>query len=588
MPTIIHCLELLLPDSKLTFNYKISKMKKYIIILFTVLSFNSCTESFLDVTSNSLTVENWYKTADDFQMAINSCYVTMMGKGMHGRYYPLIFGVWDDKTIFESTGRDKFITNSSDGEIESIFDELYQGVYRTSKVIEQLHVNGVEGILNMTQENYSYIEAQAKALRALYYFHLVIIFDRPFFYNEENIPSDLLKKMTNADQIVFWDQIEKDLTEAIPDLLLKSDIPSEEIGRITKGAAGSLLGKALLFKHYYYHVRFGQGGSVDDQADLESASDALRTVISSLEYELVMPKSPFTEKDYLYALLSNSSFKDLPSEENLYVSENNVESVWEIQFSDAPMYQNNPWLPGYFGSGSLNAQYFSPHKTSYKNIEANPSLYWEFETDGAPAPFDRDPRCYATFYFDGDLMDFDVESPYYSEIRSGLNYKNIAFHRQLNVPDVTVGLPIKKHYFPVYWDGDNAPYNDPNNIRLIRYADVLLLYAETMYLIGDDGTGLNALNEVRDRVDMPLVGILTSEAIIHERDVELAFEYHRWFDLVRWSFDDSWGIDWDKVDWGIDGVNSINPFVVGKHEFLPIPINEIDLSDGNLMQNPGW
>jgi hypothetical protein len=564
-------------------------MKKYTIaILAVILSFSSCTEDVLDVTSNSLTVENWYQTSDDFQMAINSCYVTMLGKGLHGRYYPLFFGVWDDRTIFESTGRDKFVTNSSDGEVEQIFDELFQGVYRSSKVLEQLYEKGIDNITGMTEDNYRYIEGQAKALRALYYFHLVIIFDRPFFYNEESIPKDLLMEFSNADQITFWDQIEKDLDEAIPNLKLKSDTPNEDIGRITKGAAEALLGKALLFKHYYYHARFGLDDSAEDKADLEKAKTALLNVINSNEYELVLPMAPKTEKDYIYALLSNSSFKDLPSENNLYVSENNSESVWEIQFADGTMLQNNPWLPGYFGSGSLSMQYFSPHTTSYRNIEAHPAMYFEFETDGAPAPFDRDPRWAATFYIDGELMDFDPESEYYTGVRSGLNYKNIAAGRQLEMPPFTVGLPIKKHYFPVYWEGENAPFNDPTNKRMIRYADVLLLYAEIMLHLGDDGSGLNALNEVRARVDMPSVAALTPEAIIHERDVELAYEYHRWFDLVRWSFDSEWAIDFNTIKWGIDPNNLINPFEVDKHEFLPIPLKEIDLSGGNLKQNPGW
>jgi len=385
-------------------------MKKYIIVLLiSALTFSSCTEDVLDVTSNSLTVENWYKTADDFQMAINSCYITMMGKGMHGRQYPMFFGVWDDRTLFETTGRDRLTTNSSSGEVEEVFDELYQGVYRTSKVIEQLYEKGVEGIENMTQENYDYIEAQARALRALYYFKLVVIFDRPFFYNEENIPQDLLMDFTNADQLTLWEQVETDLDLAIPVLKYKSQMPDEDMGRVTKGGARSLLGKALLYKHYYYYTRFGQKGSEADLADLQKAAEAFRTVMQSGEYKLIQPMEPKSREDYLYALLSNSSFKDLPAGNNVYRSENNDESVWEVQFSDAPMYQNNPWLPGYFNSGSLNMQFFSPHETSYRNIEGHPALYYEFETTGAPAPFDRDPRCYATFYFDGDLMDFDPD-----------------------------------------------------------------------------------------------------------------------------------------------------------------------------------
>ncbi len=70
--------------------------------------------------------------------------------------------------------------------------------------------------------------------------------------------------------------------------------------------------------------------------------------------------------------------------------------------------------------------------------------------------------------------------------------------------------------------------------------------------------------------------------------MELAFEDHRWFDLVRWSFSPEWGIDWSKIDWGIDAANSITPFVKGKNEFFPIPINELNVNGGLLHQNPGW
>jgi hypothetical protein len=185
-------------------------------------------------------------------------------------------------------------------------------------------------------------------------------------------------------------------------------------------------------------------------------------------------------------------------------------------------------------------------------------------------------------------MDFNPASPYFKGFVSGSNDKKIAAARNLTIPPGTQSLGIKKGHFPVYWDGLYAPFNDPVNQRIIRYADVLLMYAETMLILGDDGTGINALNEVRRRVDMPDVTELTVESIIHERDIELAFEGHRWFDLIRWSFDESWGIDWNEIQWGLDASNSVKPFRTRKNEFLPIPIKEIDLNNGTLKQNPGW
>lgn len=555
-----------------------------------VLFLSSCSEEILDVENKgALTLENWYQTADDFQAAINSAYITFMERGMFALMYTLSVGTYEDRTLFETTARDRFNTLSpSTGEVFEIWWALYHGIYRTSRILEKLNEKGLDGIPGMTQENFEYITAQAKALRGIYYFYLTILFDRPILYDETNIPVDFLQDYGNADQADLWDQIEKDLSESVPGLYLRSELAPEELGRITSGAATAQLAKALLYKHYYYYERFNLGGTSEDMADLQAARDRFLEVINSGEYELILPLEPKSEKDYLYAILCNTSFIDLPSENNVYDAENNRESVWEVQFGDDKAHQDNPWLNGYYGGGGLHAQYFSPHSTSFRNHEAHPALYDEFETAGAPAPFDRDPRAKASLYFHGDTMDFNPESPYYKPFNSLINVKRVATQRGIPVPDGTYALGIKKTHFPVYWDGLQAPYNDPINRRLIRYADVLLMYAEVMYLLGDDGSGLAALNEVRRRVDMPDVASLTTDAIIHERDVELAFEGHRWFDLIRWSFSLAWGINWEEVEWGIDASNSIIPFVKGKHEFFPIPLEEIDINGGALVQNPGW
>jgi hypothetical protein len=80
---------------------------------------------------------------------------------------------------------------------------------------------------------------------------------------------------------------------------------------------------------------------------------------------------------------------------------------------------------------------------------------------------------------------------------------------------------------------------------------------------------------------MPPVAALTRTAIMHERDVELALEGHRFLDLVRWSFDPLWNIKW----YDLLGNSS---FTVGKNEYLPIPLEEINKNHGQLKQNPGW
>jgi len=570
-------------------------MKHHIIksiVVISVILFSTCSQDILDVENrNTLTVENWYQTRTDYELALNSCYSPLMDRGLFGYNMFLSFETWTDRVIFETTGRDRISINSSTGDINSIYRSLYFGLFRSSKLISKLYENGVDGIDNMDQPTYDYLLAQAKALRGAFYFYLTVLFHEPVFYNEENIPTDYMANQRNGEARQFWDQLEKDFTEAIPGLKYKSEMAESEYGRVTKGGAKAMLAKALLYKHYHYYAQNGNKGSAEDIADLQQAKQMLEEVMNSNEYALVQPQEPKTKHDYLYALLSNSSFIDLvTSGGNMYKSENNVESVWEVQYADGQAFNDNWWLPGWMAPGEMSVQYLSPHKESYKNHEVNPSFYHAFETEGMPAGFDADPRRDATIYFDGDTMDIREDSPYYKKYTPITNIKRIARTRGLDLPtEHPFGFGFQKHFFPVFYQGNYAPGNSPNNKRMIRYADVLLFYAEIDFLLENTtGAGLDALNQVRQRVDMPSVDALTAEVIKHERDIELAYEFSRWFDLVRWSFDPAWGIDFAQLDWGIDPDNSVIPFIKGKNEYLPIPLSEIDLNEGALEQNPGW
>lgn len=566
-------------------------MKKNIsrfITLLVLLTFTACSEDLFEEVQNknNLNVDNWYQTANDFDMALNSCYCALADGGLFGLQMQLLFGSFDDRIMFETPGFDEFRINSTSDNISSMWRALYFGVFRTSKFLERIYAKPeIEGMTDARRNN---VIAQAKALRAMYYFYLVTIFNEPVFYNESSIPQDLLAPQANGKPEQFWDQLEKDLTEAIPDLTPKTSLDQADLGRVTRGAGNALLGKAMLYKHYYYYAKNGEKGSSGDIAALNTAKVAFKAIMDSKEYNLILPKAPKTRKDYIYALLSNSSFLELPSENNVYPSENNDESIWEVQYSDERFAAG--WLPGWQWSGALNFAYFSGHLASFKNQEVHPNLFFAAETAGAPAGFTRDPRIYASCYLKDDTLDFRSENiAYFNKKFSGANSKKVAFVRKLTTPAESQWLGLKKYYFPVY-NELNAPKNDPFNRRVIRYADVLLMYAEVMHLLGDDGTGLNALNEVRARVDMPAIGALTKAAIIHERDIELALETLRFFDLVRWSFDSDWGIDWEDIykDQSSATGTGVGYFQVGKNEYLPIPFSEIDINKGKLKQNPGW
>ncbi|MBT6174896.1 MAG: RagB/SusD family nutrient uptake outer membrane protein [Flavobacteriales bacterium] len=152
------------------------------------------------------------------------------------------------------------------------------------------------------------------------------------------------------------------------------------------------------------------------------------------------------------------------------------------------------------------------------------------------------------------------------------------------------GMPhlyyCKKYFNTAAEEG--AALGDPNpngltNDRVIRYADVLLLRAEAAYHMGQQAIALEMINEVRSRArggDLNILPEVTAggpyllDAIYHERRVELSLEGHRFFDIVRQNRGQQ--------------LLSDKGFISGTHELYPIPLAEISLSGGLLIQNPGY
>jgi hypothetical protein len=199
----------------------------------------------------------------------------------------------------------------------------------------------------------------------------------------------------------------------------------------------------------------------------------------------------------------------------------------------------------------------------------------EFEKPGThPAGLEIDPRYYAAYFSIGDSIDFRTYSD--GSIPTV----------QANDLNSSLGTEtgLRKYYYPAHtseWYA-NAPFNDPKNFRLMRYADVLLMYAEARLQATDNATdteALAAINKVRERVGLPALSQLTKEDIIHERDIELLAEHCRFWDIVRW-YQSGWMT--------LEEVREIKPFFEDKHQWLPIPFGEINLNKGALKQNPMW
>ncbi|NTW24201.1 MAG: RagB/SusD family nutrient uptake outer membrane protein [Lentimicrobium sp.] len=119
-----------------------------------------------------------------------------------------------------------------------------------------------------------------------------------------------------------------------------------------------------------------------------------------------------------------------------------------------------------------------------------------------------------------------------------------------------------------------GPYGSGQNIRVLRYAEVLLIQAEAMIRQGNTGGAAGPLNQVRSRVGLPEIASPSLDDVLRERRLELAMEGDRFFDLVRTG--------------QAATVLAGKGFTPNKNELFPVPQELIDLSEGNLTQNPGY
>lgn len=271
----------------------------------------------------------------------------------------------------------------------------------------------------------------------------------------------------------------------------------------------------------------------------------------------LLAKVYLTIKDYQNAekyameVINSGQYALYPSYQKLFMieGENCEESIFEIQASA-------------FETGGGGTQY-----NEVQGVRGTPNLGWGFNRpsdDLVKAYEPGDPRRDATILYPGEILPDGS-----AVVEDNPNILNERYNQ--------------KAWVPAHSGGNG---NGPGNIRVLRYADILLIAAEALNENDNPTEALKYLNMVRARARGNNNFILKDisetdkfklrEIIYHERRVELAMEQHRWFDLIREGNVADIMTALDKV------------FIIGKHELMPIPQSEIDLSGGTMTQNPGY
>ena len=530
-------------------------LKYYIFAL--LLVFTGCRDYLTEIEPGTTLLNDFFTSTAAAKQNVTGCYVPLMWEYNNTYLSEWFIGdiVSDDalkgggstSDMADSYDMENWRTTSQNTLLLDFYRAQYQGIARCNlaiKYITKMEI-GTDSIFTPTMKNN--LLGEAHYLRAYYYFRLVRVFAGVPITTEVIDNSDNWG-VPRASTEQVYNLILEDLTKANHMLPVRSAMKAEDLGRATKGAAQAMLLKVNLYMASpYWNKQLTQ----DAATYYAAAKQWGDSIITSGEYSLC----PNYEDNFTLA------------------GENGQESVFEIQYMEVP------W--GDYGEGfGFTAGSFTQILTRSRSSligggwgfnHPTQNLYDEFE------PTDIIRRDVAIL----NPADSLIETPSV-EIYLGSRYLNNKYGRYRDPADQGGGFGK--------WSLHAT--RGPLNNRQIRYADVLLMYAEACLGAGDEASARAYINKVRQRVGLADVATADNATLRHERRVELAMEGHRWFDLVRWEGVAGNGLkahmDAYKATETQEAQSHIQEFVAGKHEIFPIPQEEIQLNPTEMKQNNGY
>ena len=508
-------------------------MKKYlkITVLCSILTFMgySCGQEFLELEPiSNLTEAAFFKTEADANAALSSVYDMLQKYGtFENEYVTKVEWLPVGDMRMEESPADRAIEglewDAGNERFGRIWSQHYLGIARANTVIGR--VDGIDA----EQSAKDLITAQAKFLRALFYFNLVRYYgDVPLITEEPTADTDFNVARTPATEV--WAVIEQDLEDAVAGLPVTWD--DANLGRAKRSSALALLAKAHLYQ--------------EEWADAVTRSEEL---INLGVHDLV------------------PNYRDAFRMTN----EHNEEDIFSTQYRET---NTGGWGEG--RDGTFLAARAAPRGVGndfapfggWSNWVPNEHFIETFETDG-----------------DGEIID---ERYYGQIIGPGEKHPDLEFTMPEDVP---AGFSSTGYIHTKFWFGPNAN-NDVysgQNVPVIRYAEVLLNYAEALNEAGRKDDAIAQINIVRDRAELdPLPNSLTQDEVLdvifQERRVELFWEMSFFSDLNRRGRALQFILD-NRPDAADLPTNATylqqNPIL------FPIPLSELD-NNPNMTQNEGY
>ncbi len=486
-------------------------------------------DEFLDQKSpDQLNTENFWRGYDDALSGLTATYAELESRSdfwngwQEGR--PLIEYFRSDYVV---PGPDaynyshfmqmtNFTYSSGHISLEVIWTTNYRGLNYANQVIGRVSEMDEEQI---TDEQKKQILGEATFLRAYYHFKLLSLYDQIVIRESEVDIENVDKPLSTRPEA--WNVVLRDFKAAAE--MLPWDVSQADLGRATKGAALAYLGKAYLYK--------AGDPSAAEGSDYQNAADALKQVIDRGKYGL--------ETDFL-SLFDGTN-------------ENNKESIFELQFkSQDANSDNSTALHNFINPVSLEG---------WGDMEASMGLVEAMKSEGKIAGDGRyDHRLYTTVFF---------KDPYFND-SGNPRMQGRTWNDLMEETYGSADAQDNHAYFRKWTPKDvwsSGEYTGINMV-LMRYADVLLMYAEVLNELGQTAQAIPWINQVRKtHGNMPPISATSQDEvkkqIIHERTMEFSLESSRFFDLRRW------GIMEDAMKKaGRSGFNK------QKNAYLPVPLKE--------------
>ena len=256
-------------------------------------------------------------------------------------------------------------------------------------------------------------------------------------------------------------------------------------------------------------------------------------------------------------------------------TENNAESVFEVQFKSRP--ENTGDDAPTSNTGTSRPPFFAPPGHGFNDANMRRWVVHEFLKEQT-ASGQRDPRLAVTALYDST----DVRGPDFTQVYG------ITFTSKNYDENIRNRVWYRKYLNDYQFVDRFEVFNSGINFRALRYADVLLMYAEALNNLGRTNEAYPFVDRVRQRAGLsPLARTLSQgqfqTQLEHERITELTGESVRWNDLARWGYFD----DAEKLTVLRARDPEFNNFQIGRNKYMPIPQREIDINP-ILTQNPGY